>query len=357
MLFRQLFDASSWTYSYLLADPASGDAVLIDSVFEQHLRDAALIRELGLTLRYTLETHAHADHVTGAWLMREALGSAIVVSSATGARGADRYVADGDRIELGAFSLEVRATPGHTNGCVTYVAADHTLAFTGDALLVRGAGRTDFQEGDPRLLYRSVHDKLFTLPPECLLYPGHDYSGRTVTTVREEKAFNPRLGGEAREEDFVGFMNNLGLPHPRQIDVAVPANLRCGQPAADQGLPARPTWGPVVYTHGGIWEIDALWVAEHRAELQILDVRAPGELAGELGHIEGARSIPLDALRDRVAELAADPPVVAVCQSGVRSAQAARILEASGRSKVANLAGGMIRWHELGLPVAGGLSG
>ncbi|MBI3201667.1 MAG: MBL fold metallo-hydrolase [Myxococcales bacterium] len=352
MLFRQLFDATSWTYSYLLADPASGDAVLIDSVFEQHLRDAALIRELGLALRYTLETHAHADHVTGAWLMREHVGSAIVVSASSGAQGADRYVDDGDRIEVGSLALEVRATPGHTSGCVTYVTADHAMAFTGDALLVRGAGRTDFQEGDARRLFRSIRERIFTLPPACLLYPAHDYAGRTVTTVREERAFNPRLGGEAREEDFVGYMNHLGLPHPRQIDVAVPANLRCGKPADGRGTPARPSFGPLVYTHGGIWELGPLWVAEHRAELQLVDVRNDAELDGELGQIEGARSMPLDVLRDRLGELDRRMPIVTVCQSGVRSAQAARILEASGFVEVANLAGGMIRWQELGLPVA-----
>jgi sulfur dioxygenase len=352
VLFRQLFDVSSWTYSYLLADEPSGEAVLIDPVLEQHLRDAALIRELGAKLKYTLETHAHADHVTGAWLMRERSGASIAISKRSGARGADLFVEDGDRIPFGSTALEVRATPGHTNGCVTYVTADRSMAFTGDALLIRGAGRTDFQQGDAGTLFHSVHDRIFSLPDGCLLYPGHDYAGRTVTTVREEKAFNPRLGSDAREEDFVGYMNNLGLPHPRQIDVAVPANLRCGEPAPGQKLPEYPTWAPVVYTHGGIWEIQSLWVVEHREQVQILDVRSAAEFDGELGHVEGSVLLPLDALREGMAELARDKAIVTVCQSGVRSAQAARILEQAGFERVANLSGGMIGWHQLGLPIA-----
>src|SRR5262249_8288266 len=157
---------------------------------------------------------------------REALGSRVVLSKRSGAECADVYVDHGDLVSAGAIELEVRATPGHTNGCVTYVSANRRMAFTGDALLVRSAGRTDFQQGDPKTLYRSITEQIFTLPDECMLYPAHDYAGRMVTTVREEKRWNPRVGGDASEGDFVGYMQNLGLPHPKQIDVAMPANMR-----------------------------------------------------------------------------------------------------------------------------------
>src|SRR5690606_4150125 len=187
MIFRQLFDPQSSTYTYLLADLHSRQAILVDPVFEQALRDAALIEELGLKLRWTLETHVHADHVTAAWVLRERFGSRIALSAASGAEGADRLLRHGDRIEVGRRWLEVRATPGHTDGCVTYVLDDGKAALTGDALLIRGCGRTDFQQGSAEALYRSVHEQIFSLPDDCMLYPGHDYRGLTVTSVGEEK--------------------------------------------------------------------------------------------------------------------------------------------------------------------------
>ena len=229
LIFRQLFDPQSSTYSYLLGDSDSGEAVLIDPVFEQSARDAALVRELGLKLAYTLETHVHADHVTGGATLRAHLGSKIALGAASGAEGADRYLNDRDRVTFGKRYLEVRATPGHTNGCVSYVLDNESMAFTGDCLLIRGCGRTDFQQGDPRSMYRSVHTRIFSLPENCLIYPAHDYRGLMLTSVAEERQFNPRLGGQLSEDDFVGYMSNLGLPHPKQMDIAVPANLKCGQ--------------------------------------------------------------------------------------------------------------------------------
>ena len=352
MIFRQLFDPVSSTYTYLLADRGSKAAVMIDPVFEQHARDSALIRELGLDLKYTLDTHVHADHVTGAWLMRETFGSQVVISKRAGAEGADLYVDEGDTIRFGRHGIEVRATPGHTSGCVTYVLTDRTIAFTGDCLLIRGAGRTDFQEGDPSKMFRSIREKIFTLPDDCLLYPAHDYQGRTVTTVAEERAHNPRVGGEANEGDFVGYMKNLGLPHPNKIDVAVPANLKVGRPE-DGRVPVAATWGPVAETYAGILEIDPEWVAQHAGDVHVLDVRRPEELTdGELGHIEGAENIPIDELRDRLDEVPRDKPVVTVCRSGRRSAQAMVILKKAGVPDVANLAGGMLRWNDRRLPLA-----
>ena len=213
MLFRQLFEAETSTYTYLLADEASKEAVLIDPVRETIERDAKLLDELGLTLKFVLETHVHADHVTGSGLLREKYGAKTVVSKFGGAKCADVPVGDGDVIRFGNHAIEVRATPGHTDGCVTYVARDgaHTMAFTGDALLIRGCGRTDFQQGDSKKLYRSVHDKVFTLPDNTAIYPGHDYQGRTMSTVAEEKALNPRLGGGKTEAQFVDIMANLKL--------------------------------------------------------------------------------------------------------------------------------------------------
>jgi len=354
LVFRQLFDPQSSTYTYLLGDSRRGEAVLIDPVFEQAGRDTALLRELELKLVATLETHVHADHVTGAWLLKQRHGSAIVLSADSGASGADRDVTHGDRIAFGDRWLEVRTTPGHTRGCVSYVLDDESMAFTGDCLLIRGSGRTDFQEGDARTMYRSVKSQILSLPPSCLLYPAHDYRGLTVTSVAEERKFNPRLGGEIGENDFVGYMRNLGLPHPKLMDIAVPANLRCGRPEQDTVLPAEPHWAPLTFTFAGIWEIAPALLEEHEGKVQIVDVREPDEFAGPLGHIKGARLIPLHELPTRAAELAIDRPIVAVCRSGARSAQAVVLLQKAGLRDVANLAGGMLRWRAEGNPVEGG---
>lgn len=229
MLFRQLFDPTSSTYTYLLADEATREAVLIDPVLEQMDRDLALLDELGYTLRYVLDTHVHADHVTAAGALRLRRGAQTVLSERAGVGCADLLVKDGDVIRFGRYGLVVRETPGHTAGCVTYVLDDDTMAFTGDAILIRGCGRTDFQQGDAHTLYRSIHDKVFSLPDSTLIFPAHDYKGRTATSVGEEKQHNPRLGGDRSEEEFVAIMGGLGLPYPKQIDVALPRNVQCGR--------------------------------------------------------------------------------------------------------------------------------
>ncbi len=227
MIFRQLFEPVSSTYTYLLADPVTRDAVLVDPVVEEVETYVALLASLGLTLRYTLETHVHADHVTAGATLRDRLGSLTVVHRDGGAACADLQVVGGDLVRFGSLTLEVRETPGHTNGCVAYVAADRV--FTGDTLLIGGCGRTDFQQGDPARLYDSVHTQIFSLPPDTLVFPAHDYKGRTVSTVREELASNARLGGGKTKEEFVAIMHNLNLAYPKQIDRAVPANLLCGR--------------------------------------------------------------------------------------------------------------------------------
>jgi sulfur dioxygenase len=352
MIFRQLIDAETSTLTYLLADEETREALLIDCVFEQHLRDLALIRELDLRLHSTLETHVHADHVTGAWLMKNALGSEIALAAAAGAEGADRELGPGDSIRAGRIEVDVRATPGHTDGCLSYVLGDQNMAFTGDALLIRGAGRTDFQQGSARTLYHSVREQLFTLPPDCLLYPGHDYNGRTVTTVAEERSFNPRLGDGVREEDFVGYMENLGLPHPKRMDAAVPANLRCGLPDDPETAPHAPEWGPVIRTFAGVWQIEPEWVHQNLDRLRLIDVREQDEVeASPIGLLPGSMIVPLSELRDRVGEVPRDRPIICVCPAGARSAVAAGILEKAGAVEVANLRGGLFAWRSAGLPV------
>ncbi len=354
MIFRQLFDLQSSTYSYLLGDQATRQAILVDPVFEQARRDAALIQELGLQLVATLETHVHADHVTGAWLLKHQLASQILVSATGGASGADRELAPGEQVRFGQRYLEVRATPGHTHGCVTYVLDNEAMAFTGDCLLIRGSGRTDFQQGDAHAMYRSVRGVILTLPSTCLLYPAHDYRGLTVTSVDEERRFNPRLGGDIGESDFVGYMDNLGLPHPKLIDIAVPANLRCGRPDADVPLAAEPGWAPLTFTFAGIWEIQPRALEEIAQKVQVVDVREPSEFQGSLGHIRGATLIPLGELSARSGEIARERPVVTVCRSGARSAQALVLLQKAGFAQIANLAGGMLRWRAEGYAVDGG---
>ena len=352
LIFRQLFDAASSTYTYLLGDPSTRQAVLIDTVFEQHLRDRALLEELDLKLQCVLDTHCHADHVTGAWLMQQTTGCRYGISARYGAvlDCADLRLDHGSQIPFGARFLEARATPGHTDGCTTFVLDERSAAFTGDTLLIRGAGRCDFQQGDAHTLYRSITGQIFSLPDTCLIFPGHDYSGRTMSSVAEEKAHNPRIGGNADERDFVGFMENLHLPHPKQIDVALPANLRCGRPE-DGRAPAPAEWGPVRQTYAGLLEVEPDWVAQHLKEVHVLDVREPREVEESIGRIEGAQVIPLNELKARLSEVPRERPVIAVCHAGMRSGQATVILRGAGFDRFANLHGGMLLWSQLGLPV------
>ncbi|XP_034410034.1 persulfide dioxygenase ETHE1, mitochondrial [Cyclopterus lumpus] len=226
LLFRQLFELETSTYTYLLADAETKEAILIDPVLETIDRDLKLIHELGLNLKVAVNTHCHADHITSTGLMKKRLvGLRSAISKFSGA-SADILLSEGDKITFGKHYLTVRETPGHTDGCVALVSGDQSVAFTGDALLIRGCGRTDFQQGCPEKLYKSVHQKIFTLPDQCLVYPAHDYLGQTVTTVGEERKFNPRLTKSL--EEFVKIMNNLNLPKPKKIDTSVPANLICG---------------------------------------------------------------------------------------------------------------------------------
>lgn len=226
MIFRQLFDAESSTYTYVLADASTREALIIDPVREHVARDLDVLRELNLTLKYVFETHVHADHVTGAGELRRRTGAEIVVGAAAGVTGANRMIRDGETVAVGSLRVRALATPGHTDGCTSYHVGDRV--FTGDALLIRTAGRTDFQQGSAATLYRSVTDKLYSLPVETLVYPGHDYTGRTVSTIGEEMAFNQRISSKQTPDGFATLMAALKLPPPKRLNEAVPANLRCG---------------------------------------------------------------------------------------------------------------------------------
>ncbi len=227
MIFRQLFDADTYTYTYLVGCDFTQKAILIDTVAGEVDSYIALLNELDLTLVYTLETHVHADHITGASLLREQLGSKSVVHREGGAMCADLLVTDGVVLEVGEIEIKVLHTPGHTSGCVSYLIDDRL--FSGDSLFINGCGRTDFQQGDAATLYRSITEKLFTLPGDTLVYPGHDYHGLTVSTIKQEMALNPRLGGGKTEAEFVEIMANVKLAYPKYLDQALPANQACGQ--------------------------------------------------------------------------------------------------------------------------------
>ena len=351
MLFRQLLDPETSTYTYLLADQTKRDAIIIDPVLEQIERDVGLIQDLGLHLRYALDTHVHADHVTALGSLRERLGVETVLSERAGVGCADVLVKDGDTLRFGDHGVEVLETPGHTAGCVTYLTTDRTMAFTGDALLIRGCGRTDFQGGCAHQLYRSVHGRLFTLPPNTLIFPAHDYKGRTATSVEEERRLNPRLGGETTETEFVAIMRALALAYPKNIDVALPRNARCGMAIVTGEPEPDPRWAPVELNAVGIPEVTPAWVAAHGRGVRLIDVREPEELTGELGHIAGIERLPLGQLPGPLAAAPRDHPIVFVCRSGGRSGKAALSIAKLGFRSVASLRGGMIAWNEQRLPV------
>ncbi|EFO90010.1 hypothetical protein CRE_30598 [Caenorhabditis remanei] len=226
-IFRQLLEFKSNTYTYILACHKTGEAAIIDPVVDTVSRDVQICRDLNLKLLYGINTHVHADHVTGTHKLKSAFPSMQSVLCSKSGGEADKYVSEGDVIKVGGLKLEVRETPGHTNGCVSYVEHFLKAVFTGDALLNRACGRTDFQQGNPSTLYDSVHNKIFSLPDDYLIYVGHNYDGIMQTTVWEEKTLNPRL--TKSKEEFVLFMKDMKLQYPKQIDVAVPANMKDGK--------------------------------------------------------------------------------------------------------------------------------
>lgn len=226
LIFRQMFEKESCTYTYLLADPDTKDAILIDPVFETVARDAQAVNELGLNLVFAINTHCHADHITGTWELKKLFPNMRTqIAQAAGAQ-ADLFFKHGDKIQFGNRHVTVLATPGHTNGCCSFVQDDFARVFTGDAVLVRGCGRTDFQAGDAGGLYDVVWAQIFSLPGSCAIFSAHDYKGFTQSTVHEERTLNPRLTKSRAE--FIEIMANLNLPYPKKIDASLPANLKCG---------------------------------------------------------------------------------------------------------------------------------
>ena len=227
IIFRQLFDRETSTYTYLLADAVSKEALLIDTVKENIERDLRLLQELGLTLRFLLETHVHADHITAAASIRDRTGAKVGLSEAARATCADILLTDGQELQLGQLRLKAIATPGHTDSCMSYLCEG--MVFTGDALFVRDAGRTDFQQGSNERLYESITKKLFSLPGSTLVYPGHDYNGNTVSTIDEERTYNSKAGFGRSMAEFKEAMSTMKLSLPKRIHEAVPANLQCGR--------------------------------------------------------------------------------------------------------------------------------
>lgn len=351
MFFRQLFDPASSTLSYLVADDASHEAILIDPVVEQAERDVRLLREHGLMLKYTLETHVHADHVTAAQALKKATGAKTAVCRDCNARGYDVLLDDGDVILFGHEEILTIATPGHTPGSVSYLWRDRV--FTGDTLLIGGCGRTDFQNGSAEALWDSITNKLFKLDEQILVYPGHDYKGRRVSSIGEEKRFNARVAGKTRDE-FLAIMSNLGLPMPARIHEAVPSNLGAG---ADQPEVAKASekWA-ALENRVAAQNVSARQLADllRSPGVHLVDVRTPDEF--ETVRIAGAVNLPLDrldpaALRDRIG---ADAAVYCVCQTGTRSQLAAATLRSAGFTHVVHVDGGTNAWAMAGLPVVRG---
>ncbi len=360
MIFRQLFDETTWTYTYLIADPDSKEAIFIDPV-NTHIEDYLdLLEEYSLQLKYSLETHVHADHITASGLLRQRTGAQTAVARLCGADTADIQIQDGDIFELGEHEqIKVIATPGHTPGSISFLWRDRV--FTGDSLFIGGCGRTDFQGGDAGALYDAITQRLFTLPDETLVYPGHDYRGRWVSCIKQERTTNPRLAGKSRAE-FIEIMNNLNLPNPRLIDQAVPANRYCGLDEDERmdAVERRDASQPKRITHSAQELVDAAkqQITEINIEkskqlinegnIAIVDVREENEYSA--GHIGNALLLPRGVLEFKIAnipELAdKSTPVLLYCRSGNRSALAALSMQQMGYTNVLSMAGGYEAWKK-----------
>jgi sulfur dioxygenase len=322
MIFRQLFDSTSGTYTYLLASRHGGEALIIDPVLERVDRYLQLVRELDLRLVKAMDTHLHADHVTGLGALRDRTHCITVMGEQTHADVVSMRVAEGDRIEIEGLRLDVLYTPGHTDDSYSFVFGDRV--FTGDTLLIRGTGRTDFQNGDPRAQYDSIFNKLLKLPDETLVYPAHDYKGDTVSTIGEEKFYNPRLKVKSVDE-YVDLMKNLKLPNPKMMDVAVPANMQVG---LRQEEIARKGWALSAAEAMGL---------RGRSEVVIVDLREKSERERH-GVIPGSLHAPYPNLQENIDaggmlhELAASTGkrIVFYCAFGERSAMAVQAAQDAG---------------------------
>jgi sulfur dioxygenase len=343
MIFRQLFDSTSGTYSYLLASRRGGEALIIDPVLERVDRYLQLVRELDLKLVKAVDTHLHADHVTGLGALRDRTHCITVMGENTHADVVSMRVAEGDRIEIEGLNLDVLYTPGHTDDSYSYLLADRV--FTGDTLLIRGTGRTDFQNGDPRAQYDSLFNKLLKLPDEMMVYPAHDYKGDTVSTIGEEKQFNPRLRVKSRDE-YVDLMNNLKLPNPKMMDVAVPANMHVG---LHQEEIARKGWA---------LSADEAIALRGRSDVVIVDLRERSE-RDKHGVIPGSLHAPYPNLPENIRaggmlnELAAatGKRIVFYCAFGERSAMAVQAAHDAGLKAACHIQGGIDAWKKANGPL------
>ena len=348
MFFKQLFDPASSTFTYLIADDATHEAVLIDPVIDQLERDLRMVREHGLSLKYTLETHVHADHVTAALALKQATGAQTAVARDCNAQGYDRYLENGDVILFGHQEIMVFATPGHTPGSVSYLWRDRV--FTGDTLLISGCGRTDFQNGSAEALYDSITQTLFKLDEQTLVYPGHDYKGRRVSSIGEEKQFNARVAGKSREE-FRAIMSSLNLPMPKRIHEAVPVNLAGGLAASDSAVRQMASDNDISRR-----SVSALQLAEiaESPGIRLVDVRTPAEFATL--RIAGFMNVPFERLNPEALKstLGLDSPIYCLCQTGTRSQFVAARLRAAGFRRVVHVDGGTNAWLAEALPVVHG---
>lgn len=338
IIFHQLFELESSTYTYIIADKKTKEAAIIDPVLETVDRDLKLIDELGLNLVYVLDTHIHADHITGASEIRKRTQAKTGVSIDAAVLCADMGLEDAAELLLGDKKIKVIATPGHTDTCLSYYFEG--MVFTGDALLIRGSGRTDFQQGSSDKLYDSVHEKLFKLPDETLVYPGHDYRGQTSSTILLEKKFNPRLGLAIEKDEFKKIMSELKLANPKKIHEAVPANLGCGVKREKALLNSK--------IINGIPEVACEDVYLNQENIRLIDVRRPEEFNNELGHIKGSELIPLGPdIADFLEKSDREQKIVFICRSGARSGAVTAESLRMGYKYTANMTGGMIRWNEL----------
>jgi sulfur dioxygenase len=344
MIFRQLFDSVSGTYTYLLASRRGGEALIIDPVLEKVERYLQLIKELDLKLVKAVDTHLHADHVTGLGALRDRTHCITVMGERSKADVVSMRLADGDKLTIEGVALDALYTPGHTDDSYCFLMNDRV--FTGDTLLIRGTGRTDFQHGDPRAQYDSIFNRLLKLPDDIQVYPGHDYKGETVSTIGEEKAFNPRLQVKTCD-DYVAIMNSLNLPNPKMMDVAVPANMRVGY--AQEAIAQRG------------WAVSAAEAVKlvGQPNVALIDLREPSEREKD-GVIPGSLHAPYPDLAANVRpagmlhELAAatGKRMLFYCAFGERSAMAVQAAQDQGIASACHIHGGIDAWKKAGGPLA-----
>ncbi|HEY2248301.1 MAG TPA: MBL fold metallo-hydrolase [Bradyrhizobium sp.] len=346
MIFRQLFDSVSGTYSYLLASRPGGEALILDPVLEKADRYCKLLQELNLKLVKAVDTHLHADHVTGLGALRDRTHCITIMGEQSKADVVSMRVSDGDKVTIEGVALDVLYTPGHTDDSYSYLAGDRV--FTGDTLLIRGTGRTDFQNGSARAQYESIFNRLLKLPDETLVFPAHDYKGDTVSTIGEEKRYNPRLQVKSIDE-YVELMGNLNLPNPKLMDVVIPANMHVGlhqDELAKQGL-----------TLNARQAIDSLG----RPDVLLVDLRESGERTKH-GTLSGALHAPYPSIDEnlqpggmlREVAAATGRRIVFFCAFGERSAMAVQAAKEAGLANAAHIAGGIDAWKKAGGPVLPG---